>query len=84
MGFVMFTKYAKRIQRAITKGAVKHPVNFMVSFLGQEFTGVDVDDITDQSLFTKEWSNIWYDPIDNLMRAITPTLGEVAFDAVKR
>jgi hypothetical protein len=67
MGFVMFTKYAKRI-----------------SFLGQEFIGIDIDDVTDQSLFTKEWSNIWYDPVDNLMRAITPTLGEVAFDVVKK
>jgi len=80
MGLVMFTKYAKRIQRAISKGIVKHPVNFLVSILGQEMLGLDLDDITDQQLFTKQWEYIFYNPVDTMMRAVTPTMGELAFE----
>ena len=32
----------------------------------------DVDDITDQSMFTKDLGNIFYSPMDSFMRAATP------------
>lgn len=72
MGFVMFTKYFTRIQKAIKYQARKHPLTVIAALLAQEWVIGDVDDITDQSMFTKDLGNIFYSPMDSIMRAATP------------
>ena len=57
MGLVMFTKYAKRIQRVIGTTAWRYPIKSMAVLLGQEFL-LDVETIQDQSIFTRSWYNM--------------------------
>lgn len=82
IGLVMFTKYFQRIQRVIRQTGTKHPIYMMLVLLGQE-TLIEMDDISDQSIFTKDLSNMVYSPFDHVMRAITPTAFEWAVDAYK-
>lgn len=77
MGLVMFTKYAKRIQRAIRTSAKKKPLNVLLSIIAQEIF-FDIDDIYDQNLLTRSYRNIDQDMFDHVLRAITPTTLEVA------
>ena len=72
MGLVMFTKYFVRIQRVIRKGVVDHPISFLLAVLGQAAI-MDIDDVHDQSLFTKDLTNIFHGPIDVLTKALYPT-----------
>ena len=72
MGFVMFTKYFTRIQRAIRVNAESKPLRVLLAIIGQELLTGDVDDITDQSIFTKNLGNLFYNPLDNLLGAMTP------------
>lgn len=57
MGLVMFTKYAKRIQRVIGTTGLKYPIKSLAVLLGQEFL-IDVETIQDQSVFTRSWYNL--------------------------
>ena len=72
MGFVMFTKYFVRIQRAIKEQVATHPLKVIAAILGQEYVIGDVDDITDQSIISKDLDVLFYNPLDQLVRAITP------------
>lgn len=76
MGFVMFTKYFTRIQKAIKEQGRKNPLKVLFALLGQEFVIGDVEDIYDQSVFTKNVGNMLYNPLDNLVRAVTPSGAE--------
>lgn len=78
IGLVMFTKYFQRIQRVINQTGSKHPLHFLLAILGQEFITGDLDEISDQSMFVKDMSNMMYNPLDHVMRAITPTAFEWA------
>jgi len=78
-GFVMFTKYFTRIQRVLRNYGVRHPAKIALSLLGQDYVLGDMDDMTDQSILTKDMGNLFYNPFDHLMRVITPT----ALEAVK-
>lgn len=75
MGFVMFTKYFTRIQKAIKAQARNHPLKLILALVAQEWVIGDVDDITDQSVLTKDIGNIFYSPFDTFMRTITPVWG---------
>lgn len=57
IGLIMFTKYAKRVQRVIGTTGVKYPIKSLLILLGQEFI-MDVETIQDQSLFTRSWYNL--------------------------
>ena len=72
MGFVMFTKYFTRVQRAIRTSAETHPLRVLLAIIGQELLFGDVDDIHDQSVFTKNMGSLFYNPLDNLIGAMTP------------
>lgn len=69
MGMVMFTKYAKRIQRVIGKTGFRHPVKTFLILLGQEYL-VDVETIADQAVVSRSWSNLDQDIIDHLERLV--------------
>ncbi len=71
IGLVMFTKYFVRIQRVIRKGVIDHPISFLLAVLGQA-TIMDIDDVHDQSVFTKNLGNIVYNPWDVLTKAAYP------------
>jgi len=73
MGFMMFTKYFTRVQRVLRDYGKTHPSKVLLAVLGQEYLLGDIDDITDQSILTKDMGNLFYNPFDNLMRVITPS-----------
>ena len=77
MGLVMFTKYFMRIQRVISKGAVDHPISFLLALIGQASI-MDIDDVTDQSMFSKDLTKMFYSPADVLTQAIYPSSAEYA------
>jgi hypothetical protein len=83
MGLVMFTKYFLRIQRVIRTGIADHPVNFLLALLAQEFILGDTDDITDQSIFTKNYTGIAHSPADIISNAFIPTSAEFVADAYR-
>lgn len=72
MGLVMFTKYFTRIQRVIRDSAETHPLRMMLAIIGQDLLTGDVEDITDQSIFTKNMGNIFYSPLDVFLGATHP------------
>jgi hypothetical protein len=72
MGLVMFTKYFMRIQRAISKNVVDHPLYLLAAILGQALI-TDIDTIDDQSLISKNYEYIFKNPISNLENAMMPT-----------
>jgi len=57
MGAIMFTKYAKRIQKVLTETAATNPLNVLLTILSEEALG-DVETIFDQSLLTRSWYNM--------------------------
>jgi hypothetical protein len=71
LGLVMFTKFAKRIQHVITKGAIDNPIGTLMFILGQSFI-LDTEDIMEQNVFNKHWSSLIHSPVDNLINAVTP------------
>lgn len=77
MGLVMFTKYFMRIQRVISKGALDHPISFLLALIGQASI-MDIDDVTDQSMFSKDLTKMFYSPVDTLTQAIYPSSAEYA------
>jgi len=76
MGLLMFTKYFKRTQRALQYLVEKKPVSFLASIIGQELL-VDIPDVGEQSIWTKNYSGMLHNPIENLQNAVTPTMMEV-------
>lgn len=72
MGFMMFTKYFTRIQRAIRESAETHPLRVLLAIIGQELLTGDIEDVTDQSIFTKNLGNLFYSPLENLLGAMHP------------
>lgn len=88
MGFIMFTKYFKRIQKVIASTSQKHPLNVAMLLLGEATLG-DVDTIYDQTLFTKSWYNFglsqddWIpgtDPFTRVMELLNPPLVQLLND----
>lgn len=75
MGLVMFTKYFMRIQRVISRGAIDHPISFLLALIGQASI-MDIDDVTDQSMFSKDLSVMFYNPMDVVTQAIYPSSAE--------
>ena len=71
LGLVMFTKFAKRIQHVIAKGAIDNPIGTLMFILGQSFV-LDTEDIMEQNVFNKHWSSLIHSPVDNLINAVTP------------
>ena len=72
IGFFMFTKYAKRIQRAIRHSGRTKPLNVLLSIIGQELF-FEIDDIQDQNVITRSYSNYDQDLFEHFKRVITPT-----------
>ena len=80
VGAIMFTKYAKRIQRVIGETFTKNPMNALLLIMGESFTG-DVETIYDQSFLNRSWYNLglsggdmvpFTSPFERLMDALNP------------
>ena len=71
MGLVMFTKYMKRIQRALKNFVNKKPLNAFLTVAGQEMF-YDIDDVTDQFALTRSYKNLDQDVIDQMLGILTP------------
>lgn len=72
MGLVLFTKYMKRIQRALMRSGKEKPANVLLSIIGQE-TFMPIDDIWDQHLFVRSYTNLDQSFMDHLERAFVPS-----------
>jgi hypothetical protein len=71
MGLVMFTKYAKRIQRIISKTALDHPLRSLLVALTDNYIFDDkLETIMDQSILDRNWYNIGVNPISLVERTI--------------
>lgn len=77
MGFVMFTKYFTRIQRVIVRYGKTDPIKVLLAILAQDMAIGDIDTYDDQWLGTKDYSSILYNPLDHVLRAITPSTLEL-------
>lgn len=74
IGFVMFTKYAKRIQRVIANTATNYPIRTLLTAFIDGYL-VDLDTIQGQSVFTRSWYNMtpqW--PVERIMDVFTPPI----------
>jgi hypothetical protein len=74
MGFIMFTKYAKRIQRVIAQTGARYPIRTLMLLLTDAYV-LDMDTIQDQSIFTKSWYNLtpqW--PLERIMDVFVPPI----------
>lgn len=74
MGFVMFTKYAKRVQRVIFETGGKYPFKSMAMIMVNAYAW-DMDMIQDQSIFTRSWYNMTPQmPWDRVLEVMEPAL----------
>lgn len=78
MGLIMFTKFFVGIQKVIARGVRDKPMNIILALIGQGIFA-DIDDITDHSIITKNYSGMMHMPFDSdlLAHAITPSLFEM-------
>ena len=72
MGLIMFSKYMKRIQRVVRVSGKKKSLNVLLSIFGQELLG-NVEDIHDQTLLDRGWSNLQPDLGNHIMNMVVPT-----------
>jgi hypothetical protein len=79
IGLVMFTKYFLRIQKVLRQGGQRSPLQFIAVMLGQEVMTGDLEDVMDQSLIDKNWSNIVHMPWEHLKNVIVPSGTELAY-----
>ena len=63
MGLIMFTKFFLGIHKVLTRGIKDKPLSFAL-MAGLQYAVADVDDITEQSLITKNYSGIIHNPFD--------------------
>lgn len=71
MGLVLFTKYMKRIQRALKNFVSEKPMNAFLTVLGQEVF-YDFEDVTDQFLLTRSYKNLDQSMLDQMLGILTP------------
>ena len=71
VGGVMFTKYAKRIQRVISSTSTQYPLKSLGSILGQGYI-YDFESIQDQQALVRSWYNLGFNKEDSF-----PLMGPV-------
>jgi hypothetical protein len=75
MGFMMFTKFFVGIQKVIARQAKKRTASLALDLAVQTFPGLDLDDITESSIFFKNYAQmIHLNPLDHLEHFTTPGL----------
>ena len=74
VGILMFTKYAKGVQRVIMKQFTNNPVGLLVQLAREMVLPFDVDSIYQSNVFSKKWGYMIHDPIDNIIDVILPPL----------
>jgi hypothetical protein len=78
MGFLMFTKFFVGIQKVIARQAKKRTASLAFDLTVQSFTGLDLDDITESSIFFKNYGHMLHlNPLDHLEHFTTPGLYQV-------
>ena len=84
MGFVMFTKYFTRIQKALGTTAKTHPLKVLLAILGQEYVLGNIDDVYDQSVVSKHYGAIFHTPWEIALDVIHPHGVEIVRDAFNK
>lgn len=84
MGFVMFTKYFTRIQKALGSTAKNHPLKVLLAILGQEYVLGNIDDVYDQSIVSKHYGAVFHTPWEIALDVIHPHGAEIVINAYKQ
>ena len=73
-GFVMFSKYATRIQKVILNDlARERPFRTLALLLGQTVSGINIEDSMDNTIFDRDFTNLMSSPFSNIYNAyLTP------------
>lgn len=73
-GFVMFSKYATRIQKVIFNDlARERPFRTLALLLGQTVSGINIEDSMDNTIFDRDFTNLMSSPFSNIYNAyLTP------------
>lgn len=82
MGVLMFTKYAKRIQKVVMDQGTNHPIKTMLALFADNAL-MDMSTIQDSHILAKEWhldshgaGNFYpvYSPLEHIENFVTPAL----------
>lgn len=77
IGVLMFTKYAKGIQRVICKQMIDNPMGAIL-FLGRELAvPIDISNIFEGNAVSRKWGMLVHNPVSNLVDVLTPPLFRV-------
>ena len=71
MGIIMFSKFGKRIQPAITKSLIENPMGCLMFFIKQCLF-INTEDILEQNAFAKRWLNLGHNVVDNIYETVIP------------
>ena len=74
IGLLMFTKYAKGIQRVIVKQMTTNPMGLLIHLAREFALPVAIPDIYEQNVFNKKWSMLIHNPIMNAIDIAIPPL----------
>jgi hypothetical protein len=71
MGFIMFSKFGKRIQPVIAKSLIENPMGCLMFFIKQCLF-INTEDILEQNTFAKQWLSLGHNVMDNIHETVIP------------
>lgn len=72
MGLIMFTKYAKRIQRVIGSAVSEHPLKAVLMGTMDGMLGDAIPQVLDQTILDRSWYTYGINPLNHMEKLIPP------------
>lgn len=82
-GLTLFTRYATRVQRALTQMTGDRPLYSALYLAFQVFTGLDFADIFEGAAPVRNWTALIHSPHDNILGALSPATYSIVKDTEK-
>ena len=82
-GLTLFTRYATRVQRALTQMTGDRPLYSALYLAFQVFTGLDFADIFEGAAPVRDWTALVHSPHDNILGALSPATYSIVKDTEK-
>lgn len=82
-GLTLFTRYATRVQRALTQMTGDRPLYSALYLAFQVFTGLDFADIFEGAAPVRDWTALIHSPHDNILGALSPATYSIVKDTEK-